>query len=65
MMKKMDYTLGEGYEYVAKLIGEKLKGFYKKQSDIALLFVFFVVHKLIDCCNLDRYFAFLSRINCP
>ena len=59
----------EGYEYVAKLIGEKLKGFYKKQSDIALLFrISFVVHKLIDCCNLDRYFAFypaLTARKCP
>ena len=24
--EKMDYTLPEGYEYVARLIGEKLKG---------------------------------------
>ena len=42
MMKKMDYTFMEGYEYLAKLIGEKLKGFYKKQSDIALLFIVLV-----------------------
>ncbi len=32
----------EGYEYVSKSIGEKLKrDFIKKQSDIALLFVVF------------------------
>ena len=41
----------EGYEYVAKLIGEKLKGFYKKQSDIALLFIVLIAQSRNACCN--------------
>ena len=42
MMKRWITLWWEGYEYLAKLIGEKLKGFYKKQSDIALLFIVLV-----------------------
>lgn len=34
----------QGYEYLAKIIGEKLKGFCKKQSVGALLFLYFIMN---------------------